>query len=239
MSEGFNNFIFYKEWIGQIRLLACSEDPEDILSFCDGLEAYLEGEEPGSMSLMARLVYNQVTAQITRDKESYKEVSDKRSEAGKKGAEAKWNKAKHDEVKDDKAMANNGKQWQTMANDGLKEEEDVEDDVSPDGDIVCAEPLIGLPLNDGSEHEVTEEDLAEYAQLYPAVDVMQQLRNMRGWLLANPQRRKTKRGIKAFISTWLQKEQDHPRARSGTHKLTAEEILAIPAINPWSEEVST
>lgn len=239
MSEGFNNFIFYKEWIGQIRLLACSEDPEDILSFCDGLEAYLEGEEPGPMSLMARLVYNQVTAQITRDKESYKEVSDKRSEAGKKGAEAKWNKAKHDEAKDDKAMANNGKQWQTMANDGLKEEEDVEDDVSPDGDIVCAEPLIGLPLNDGSEHEVTEEDLAEYAQLYPAVDVMQQLRNMRGWLLANPQRRKTKRGIKAFISTWLQKEQDHPRARSGTHKLTAEEILAIPAINPWSEEVST
>ena len=239
MSEGFNNFIFYKEWIGQIRLLACSEDPEDILSFCDGLESYLKGEEPGSMSLMARLVYNQVTAQITRDKESYKEVSDKRSEAGKKGAEAKWNKAKHDEAKDDKAMANNGKQWQTMANDGLKEEEDVEDDVSPDGDIVCAEPLIGLPLNDGSEHEVTEEDLAEYAQLYPAVDVMQQLRNMRGWLLANPQRRKTKRGIKAFISTWLQKEQDHPRARSGTHKLTAEEILAIPAINPWSEEVST
>lgn len=239
MSEGFNNFIFYKEWIGQIRLLACSEDPEDILSFCDGLEAYLEGEEPGSMSLMARLVYNQVTAQITRDKESYKEVSDKRSEAGKKGAEAKWNKAKHSEAKDDKAMANNDKQWQTMANDGLKEEEDVEDDVSPDGDKVCAEPLIGLPLNDGSEHEVTEDDLAEYAQLYPAVDVMQQLRNMRGWLMANPSRRKTKRGIKAFIASWLAKEQDHPRARSGTHKLTAEEILAIPAINPWSEEVST
>ena len=241
MSEGFNNFIFYKEWVGQIRLLACSEDPEDILSFCDGLESYLEGEEPGSMSLMARLVYNQVTAQIARDKESYKEVSDKRSEAGKKGAEAKWNKAKHTEAKDDKAMANNGKTWQTMANDGLKEEEeeDVDADVSPDGDIVCAEPLIGLPLNDGSEHEVTEEDLAEYAQLYPAVDVMQQLRNMRGWLMANPSRRKTKRGIKAFIASWLAKEQDHPRARSGTHKLTAEEILAIPAINPWSEEVST
>ena len=239
MSEGFNNFIFYKEWIGQIRLLACSEDPEDILSFCDGLESYLEGEEPGSLSLMARLVYNQVTAQITRDKESYKEVSDKRSEAGKKGADAKWNKAKHAEAKDDKGMANDGKAWHTMANDGLKEEEEVEEDVSPNGDIVCAEPLIGLPLNDGSEHEVTEEDLAEYAQLYPAVDVMQQLRNMRGWLLANPQKRKTRRGIKAFITTWLAKEQDHPRARSGTHKLTAEEILAIPAINPWSEEVST
>lgn len=239
MSEGFNNFIFYKEWVGQIRLLACSEDPEDILSFCDGLESYLEGEEPGPMSLMARLVYNQVTAQITRDKESYKEVSDKRSEAGKKGAEAKRNKAKHSEAKDGKAMASDSKTWQTMANDGLKEEEDVEDDVSPDGDIVCAEPLIGLPLNDGSEHGVTEEDVAEYAQLYPAVDVMQQLRNMRGWLLANPQKRKTKRGIKAFIASWLAKEQDHPRARSGTHKLTAEEILAIPAINPWSEEVST
>lgn len=236
MSEGFNNFIFYKEWIAQIRLLACSEDPEDILSFCDGLEAFLEGKpRDDSMTLMATLVYNQVTSQIARDKGSYKDVTEKRSEAGKKGADARWSKAT--KANDGKTMTSDGKTWQSMANDGLKEEEDVEDDVSPDGDIVCAEPLIGLPLNDGSEHEVTEEDVAEYAQLYPAVDVMQQLRNMRGWLLANPQKRKTKRGIKAFITSWLAKEQDHPRARSGTTKtMTAEEILNIPAINPWRYE---
>lgn len=239
MNEGFNSFIFYKEWIAQIRLLACSEDHLDILTFCDGLEAFLDGETPDDdMTLMATLVYNQVTSQIARDKGSYKDVSEKRSEAGKKGADARWSKATM--ANDGKAMANDGKTWQTMANDGHKEDDDEDDDVSPNGDVVvCAEPVIGLPLNDGSEHGVTEEELAEYSQLYPAVDVMQQLRNMRGWLLANPQKRKTRRGIKAFIATWLAKEQDHPRARSGTtRKMTAEEILSIPAINPW-EEAST
>lgn len=99
--------------------------------------------------------------------------------------------------------------------------------------------MIGLPLNDGSEHGVTEEELAEYSRLYPAVDVMQQLRNMRGWLLANPQKRKTRRGIKAFIATWLAKEQDHPHARSGTKKLTTDEIISLPTFNPWTTEVST
>lgn len=233
MNEGFNNFIFYKEWLDQLVILATSGDPEDIYSLCDGLKAFLDGTDATELTPMATLVYNQMTAQIWRDKTQYEEISKARSEAGKKGVEAKRNKAKQNEANESKAK-------QTQANVSIKEEEEEEDDEEEDVLLVsCAEPLIGLPLNDGTEHAVTEEDLAEYSRLYPAVDVMQQLRNMRGWLMANPQRRKTKRGIKAFISTWLQKEQDHPRARSGTHKLTAEEILAIPAINPWSEEVST
>lgn len=232
MNDGFNNFIFYKEWLDQIRLLACSGDPEDVATLCDGLEAFLDGDDMADMTPMATLVYNQMTAQICRDKKQYEEISLARSEAGKRGAEAKRSKRKQTE-------ANVSKPKQTEANASLKEDDDEDDDVSPKGDVldVCAEPLIGLPLNDGSEHPVTEEDVEEYHRLYPAVDVMQQLRNMRGWLLANPARKKTRRGIRAFISTWLQKEQDHPTARSGTttRKMTAEEIFNLPAINPWSE----
>ena len=37
---------------------------------------------------------------------------------------------------------------------------------------------------------------------------MQELRKMKGWLTANPKRRKTKSGIKRFINGWLAKEQD-------------------------------
>lgn len=84
----------------------------------------------------------------------------------------------------------------------------------------CAEPetgstppVIGLPLNDGTEYGVTEEQCREWADLYPAVDILQQLRNMRGWLLSNKERRKTKRGISRFITGWLSKEQD--RGHSG------------------------
>ena len=69
-------------------------------------------------------------------------------------------------------------------------------------------PVILLPLNDGTEYPVSQEQCREWAGLYPAVDVIQQLRKMRGWIDANPARRKTRRGIKAFIVTWLGREQD-------------------------------
>ena len=82
----------------------------------------------------------------------------------------------------------------------------------------CAEPetgstppFIGLPLNDGTEYGVTEEQCREWSELYPAVDVFQQLRQMRGWLLSNKERRKTKRGISRFITNWLAREQDRGR----------------------------
>ena len=70
-------------------------------------------------------------------------------------------------------------------------------------------PVICLPLNDGTEYPVSVEQCQEWAGLYPAVDVIQQLRAMRGWLDANTQKRKTKRGIKAFVVRWLAKEQDN------------------------------
>ena len=71
-----------------------------------------------------------------------------------------------------------------------------------------APPAIVLPLNDGTEYPVSVEQCQEWAGLYPAVDVIQQLRGMKGWLDANPDRRKTKRGINSFIVRWLAKEQD-------------------------------
>lgn len=83
---------------------------------------------------------------------------------------------------------------------------DAEDSAEPQA---ASTPLaISLPLNDGTEYSVSVEQCQEWAGLYPAVDVIQQLRNMRGWLDANPAKRKTKRGINAFIVRWLAKEQD-------------------------------
>lgn len=69
-------------------------------------------------------------------------------------------------------------------------------------------PVIFLPLNDGAEYPVSQEQCHEWVGLYPAVDVIQQLRQMRAWLIANPRKKKTKSGINRFIVTWLSKEQD-------------------------------
>lgn len=76
------------------------------------------------------------------------------------------------------------------------------------------EAAITLLLNTGEEYPVTEKNIAMYKELYPAVDIMQELRNMKGWLIANPAKRKTKRGIMSFVNRWLAKEQD-----KGGHKI--------------------
>lgn len=68
--------------------------------------------------------------------------------------------------------------------------------------------FITLPLNDKSNYSVSKSDVQHYKILYPAVDVEQQLRSMLGWLEANPSRRKTRTGIKWFITKWLNKVQD-------------------------------
>ena len=79
----------------------------------------------------------------------------------------------------------------------------------------CSEPKseIELSLNDGTAYGVAKSEIEEWEKLYPAVDIMQELRKMKGWCDANPTKRKTARGIKRFINTWLSKEQDRGHAR--------------------------
>ncbi|MEI3363826.1 MAG: hypothetical protein V8R75_15560 [Oscillospiraceae bacterium] len=95
---------------------------------------------------------------------------------------------------------------QSESNPNPNRESESEDSAEPE--TVSTPPAAELPLNDGTFFPVSVEQCQEWAGLYPAVDVIQQLREMRGWLDANPDRRKTSRGIKAFIVRWLAKEQD-------------------------------
>ena len=81
----------------------------------------------------------------------------------------------------------------------------------------CPEPVaIALPLTGGEEHQVTQKQVDQFADLYPAVDIMQELRNMKGWLINNPARRKTKSGINRFINNWLSKAQNQSRGNQPT-----------------------
>lgn len=84
-------------------------------------------------------------------------------------------------------------------------------DISAEPQATHAPPVVELPLNDGDIYPVTQEQAAEWGSLYPAVDVMQQLRAMKGWLNANPAKRKTRRGILRFVNAWLSREQDRGR----------------------------
>lgn len=70
--------------------------------------------------------------------------------------------------------------------------------------------IITITLNDKSEYPIYKSMIDEWSELYPSVDVLQQLRNMKAWCNANPTKRKTKRGILRFVNGWLSREQDRP-----------------------------
>lgn len=82
--------------------------------------------------------------------------------------------------------------------------------------VICAEPetdstpatVIELILNDKTFYPIYQADIDAWTSLYPAISIMQELRKMKGWCDSNPSRRKTRRGIKRFINSWLSRAQD-------------------------------
>lgn len=160
------------------------------------------------------------------------QLSEVKSKAGKQGAIKRWQK-------DGKAIA---EAWQK---DGLQEQEQVQEQSTktlastaiavPAGKLVCT-----LPLNHG-DHEVFDFDVQQWVALYPAVDVRQELRNIKGWLIASPQRRKTKRGIARFINSWMSRTQNEAKPTGGgngnrNHGKTAGNLDALEAANRFARD---
>ena len=85
-----------------------------------------------------------------------------------------------------------------------KEEKILPGDTAPDSNQV----VISLPLNDKTFFDITEQQVKEWEALYPAVDVRQSLRNMLGWLGANPTKKKTRTGVLKFVVSWLMRDQN-------------------------------
>jgi hypothetical protein len=64
-----------------------------------------------------------------------------------------------------------------------------------------------------SEWPLLQSKLAEYRDAYPGVDVLAECRKALQWCRDNPTRRKTPRGMPAFLARWLAKAQDEGRSR--------------------------
>lgn len=197
-----------------------------LLAILDYAEASSKGEafeltEDYGLSLASELSFDFMTDGIDR---CY-EVSKQRSESGAKGGsktkqtEANESKAKQTEANESKTKQNGEDKDKDKDKDKEKDKDydkdkDKDYDESITANAVCAEPpkgsalVISIPLNDGTEYAVFEDEVQTWKSLYPAVDIMQELRKMVGWSMSHPQQRKTKRGIQRFINSWLAKEQD-------------------------------
>lgn len=89
-------------------------------------------------------------------------------------------------------------------------------------------PVYTIPLNrKGEFHNVYQEDIQAAQELYPAVDVNQEIRKMIGWSESNPRKRKTSSGVKAFMNTWLSKEQDRGPRQVTTAVVRDDELRSL------------
>lgn len=98
--------------------------------------------------------------------------------------------------------------------------------VPPIAEEVVEDPVMfRFPLNDKTEYELTQSQIDQFADLYPAIDVMAHVRACLGWNIANPTRRKTRRGILSHINTWLADKQNKapPQTRASPGYQTRED----------------
>jgi len=88
-----------------------------------------------------------------------------------------------------------------------------------------------LLTNTGDEFSIFESELPEWEKTYPAVDVRQQLLAMRQWLIANPTRRKTKRGMRKFVVSWLDRMQNRGPVKANQGAPPSQAVQHQQAIN--------
>lgn len=71
-------------------------------------------------------------------------------------------------------------------------------------DVFCDLPAIGKQ----KLYIVNKSYISEMANLYPGIDVEKETLRAKGWLLNNPKRGKTASGMKRFLGSWFDREQN-------------------------------
>ena len=197
MREGV---VFYRSFADAIKSL-----PEELqLEALWGVIEYgLDGKIPDGNGVTTA-IYIMAKAQI--------DANIKRYENGTKGGRPITKAEPKDNQTITKAEPNNN-QTITKAEpkEKVKDKDKVKDNKklsAPDDESPCAGRFL---LNDGTEYAVSENDVVTYQQLYPGIDVSQELRNIQAWCLSNPKNRKTKAGAKRFLNGWLSRAQNSAR----------------------------
>ena len=69
-----------------------------------------------------------------------------------------------------------------------------------------------ITLKDGAKWRPTQEDYDDWVRMYPDIDVKHEFDAMRRYCLDKPQKRKTARGIKRFVTNWLDRTSADQKA---------------------------
>jgi len=63
-------------------------------------------------------------------------------------------------------------------------------------------------LKDGSEFGIDQELYDYFKKIYPDVDLKLEFQKISGWCFSNPSKRKTRKGAKRFLNSWLSSAQE-------------------------------
>jgi len=175
-----NSFVFYNEWAEQVAIIADAEGGAGVTLLFSAIHEYLaDGETSMEMSPVVRLVFNQIRAQLDRDKAKYKKVSSQRSDA----ANARWQKADAEVCE---TMRNDANECETMREDAYIRSKDKrskvddkgveeDDNESPIGDnsLSVIGPALPAPqfAPESDPHKLTDKGLEQEFEalwiLYP------------------------------------------------------------------------
>jgi hypothetical protein len=99
------------------------------------------------------------------------------------------------------------------------------------GPAVLVFPVVGGPERSWS---LTAEQVEEWAGLFPSLDVVAEARKALAWVRAHQSKRKTARGMPAFLVRWLSRTNDLGGGSRAPEKRTAEQYSG--SASDWFEE---
>jgi hypothetical protein len=198
----------YTEYLKHIQKM----DMEQRGKLFTAILCYAAGEEIPELDAAADMAFSFIQDRMDRDNAAYMEKCEKRREAGKLGGRPKTNASDENQTKAKKANGFSEKQNNPDNDNEPDNDTDISSNdnrvIAPADKTLCAGKFL---LNDGTEYEVSENDVVTYQQLYPGIDVRQELRNIQAWCLSNSKYRKTRGGAKRFMNSWLSRSQNGAR----------------------------
>ena len=209
------SFVLYTKYIDTFKELTDEQAGKlikVILEYVNDLNPEPEG--------LIKIAFIPIKQQLKEDLVKWKDEKEKRSLAGKKGMESRYNNVSKELTNDNNVSncynkTNNVKNELTNLTDNVNVYVNVNDNVLNNNNNIITNNTITnniisveLPLIDGTLYQISEDKVKEWQQVYQAIDVKNELEKMKCWLNANPKNRKTRKGVERFIVAWLNRSQD-------------------------------
>ena len=183
--------------------------------------AYMkQGEEPNGFTLAESFAFKSICKAAKRSADKY----EARCEKNRENIRKRWENRIQPNTNVYDGIPTNTNEYETIPTDTKNtknKEQRIKNKEKTSSNDVCVEPsgeastppdtdevVSALILNDGTMYHLTESMAERYEKLYPAVDIRQEFRNMAGWCIGNPLKRKTKNGVGRFVTNWLSGEQN-------------------------------